>query len=55
MIAAQVADPRDIAEPQGETPPDVAMRMRAINNIRKGADPGTTWQTKNSQHRGVGN
>lgn len=55
MLAAQVADPRDIAAPQGETPADAAMRMRAINNVRKGADPTTTWTTKNSSIGSVGN
>lgn len=55
MLAAQVADPRDIATPQGETPADASMRMRAINNVRKGADPTTTWTTKNSNIGSVGN
>ena len=54
MIATQVADPRDIAEPRAETPPDASMRMRAIGNVRKGGDPGTAWQTKNSSIGSVG-
>ena len=54
MIATQVADPRDVAEPRGESPADVAMRMRAIGNVRKGADPGTNWTTKNSSIGAVG-
>ena len=54
MIAAQVADPRDIAEPRGETPPDTNMRMRAIGNVRKGSDPATQWTTKNSSIGSVG-
>lgn len=55
MIAAQVADPRDIADPQGETPPDASMRMRAIANVRKGTDPTTSWTTKNTSIGSVGN
>ncbi len=54
MIATQVADPRDLAEPRGETPADATMRMRAIGNVRKGADPATTWLTKNSNIGSVG-
>jgi pilus assembly protein CpaD len=55
MLAAQVADPRDVAEPQGETPADGAVRIRGINNVRKGTDPSTGWTTKNSNIGGVGN
>ncbi|HMN72086.1 MAG TPA: CpaD family pilus assembly protein [Rhodoblastus sp.] len=54
MIATQVADPRDLAEPRGETPADPSMRMRAIGNVRKGADPATNWLTKNSSIGSVG-
>lgn len=54
MIATQVADPRDVAEPRGETPADTSMRMRAIGNVRKGTDPGTNWTTKNSSIGAVG-
>lgn len=53
-LATQVADPRDLAQPRGETPPDTSMRMRAIGNVRKGADPATSWQTKNSNIGSVG-
>lgn len=55
MIATQVADPRDIAEPQGESPPDGAIRIRGIAKVRTGADPATTWSTKNSNIGAVGN
>ncbi len=55
MLAAQVADPRDIATPQGETPPDGGMRLRAIGAVRRGADPATTWTTRNSNIGSVGN
>ncbi len=54
MIAAQVADPRDLASPRGETPADVNMRMRAIGNVRKGVDPSTKWDVRNTNIGGVG-
>jgi pilus assembly protein CpaD len=54
MIATQVADPRDITEPRAESPADATMRIRGIGNVRKGADPGTAWQTKNSSIGSVG-
>jgi len=54
-LAAQVADPRDLAAPRGETPADVEARMRAIGSIRKGADPSTKWMTKATSISGVGN
>ena len=47
-LAAQVADSRDLAGPRGETPSDVAMRTRAITNVRNGTDPGTSWKTQNT-------
>lgn len=55
MFAQQVADPRDMASPRGETQADVNMRMRAIGNVRKGNDPGTKWQVKNANIGGLGN
>ncbi len=55
MIATQVADPRDIAEPRGEAPSDMSMRLRAITNIRKGDDPATNWKMKNTSIGSVGN
>lgn len=55
MLAAQVADPRDLADKQGEGPKDTEMRTRAIGNVRKGTDPGTAWTTKNSSIGAVGN
>lgn len=33
-LAAQIADPRDIVDPRGETPQDVETRMRAITALR---------------------
>ena len=39
-FAAQVADPRDLVTPQGETPADTAMRVRGIESLRKGEEPG---------------
>ncbi len=55
MIASQVADPRDIAEPRGEARADMAMRMRGIVNVRKGEDPSTNWKMKNTSIGAVGN
>jgi pilus assembly protein CpaD len=54
MIATQVADPRDIAGPRAETPPDATIRMRGIGAVRKGSDPTTQWQTRNSSIGSVG-
>jgi pilus assembly protein CpaD len=53
-MAAQVADPRDLVGPRGERPADTNMRIRAIENVRKGVDPGTKWETKNSGIGAVG-
>ena len=47
-FAAQVADPRDLVTPRAEQPSDVAMRTRAIGNVRQGKDPGTEWKVQNS-------
>jgi pilus assembly protein CpaD len=47
-IASQVADGRDLVGPRAADPSDVQMRMRAIGDVRKGADPGTNWTIKNS-------
>ncbi len=44
-LAAQVDDPRDFVEPRALGPSDVAMRMRAIEAVRDGKDPGTDWKT----------
>jgi len=54
VLAAQVADPRDLVGPQAETPMDTAMRARGIETIRKGTDPSTTWQTKTTAISSVG-
>lgn len=53
-LAVQVADPRDLTSPRGERPADTNMRIRAIENVRKGIDPGTKWETKNSGIGAVG-
>ena len=45
-LAAQVADPRDLAQSRASGPGDVAMRLRAIGDVREGKDPGTDWKTK---------
>ena len=54
-FAAQVADPRDLVGPRAEEPNDVAMRTRAITQLRRGADPGTKWGTQGSNIGQVGN
>lgn len=54
MVAAQVADPRDLAAPRGDQPTDTAFRTRAITNVRQGRDPGTEWKTRNTSIGGVG-
>lgn len=53
-FAAQVADPRDLANPRGETASDIEMRMRGIEKIRKGEDPSTNWRLKGSTISSVG-
>jgi pilus assembly protein CpaD len=54
MLANQVANPRDLVNPQGETPGDSAMRTRAITKVRTGDDPSTKWTVKNSSIGTVG-
>jgi pilus assembly protein CpaD len=44
-LAAQVDDPRDLAQSRASSPPDEEMRLRAIGDVRKGQDPGTDWKT----------
>jgi pilus assembly protein CpaD len=44
-MAAQVDDPRDFVQSRALAASDVAMRTRAIENVRKGEDPGTMWTT----------
>jgi pilus assembly protein CpaD len=46
VLAAQVDDPRDFARARALGPSDEQMRLRAIGNVRKGADPGTAWSTQ---------
>jgi pilus assembly protein CpaD len=53
-LSAQLADPRDLLSPRGETPQDIETRMRAINKVRAGADPSTGWVTKSGAISGVG-
>jgi hypothetical protein len=31
---------------RASTPPDETMRLRAIERVRQGADPGTDWKTE---------
>jgi len=54
MIAAQVEDPRDFVRAGAMGPSDVQMRLRAINDVRQGQDPGTNWKIQNSAIGQVG-
>ncbi len=54
MMAAQTADPRDLVTPRGEEPADTQIRSRAIESIRKGNDPSTTWGTRTTTISNVG-
>jgi pilus assembly protein CpaD len=42
-FAQQVSDPRDFATARAEAPSDVIMRTRAIEAVRKGSSPATSW------------
>jgi pilus assembly protein CpaD len=53
-LAAQVADPRDLVEPQAMGNGDVEMRIRAIGKVRQGSDPGTNWLIKTTPIGSVG-
>jgi pilus assembly protein CpaD len=53
-LAAQVADPRDLIAPRGESPSDIEMRMRGIGNVRKGEPPDTKWSTHAASISSVG-
>jgi len=53
-LAAQVHDPRDLAQSRSSDPPDVSMRLRAIGDVREGKDPGTAWKTQNTAIGQVG-
>jgi pilus assembly protein CpaD len=53
-LAAQIADPRDLVQARASTPPDETMRLRAIQQVRKGQDPGTDWKTQNTTIGTVG-
>jgi len=54
-MAAQIDDPRDLVQARALAPPDTDMRMRAIQQVRKGADPGTDWKTQLTAIGTVGN
>ncbi len=54
MLAAQIDDPRDLARARAVTEPDVEMRLRAIDAVRKGNDPGTNWKIQNTAIGTVG-
>jgi pilus assembly protein CpaD len=54
-LASQIDDPRDLVQARGSTPPDEAMRLRGIEQVRKGEDPGTNWKTQLTAIGTVGN
>jgi pilus assembly protein CpaD len=54
-FAAQVADPRDLVAPRAEQPSDLAIRTRAIGDVRQGNDPSTKWTVQNSDIGQLGN
>jgi pilus assembly protein CpaD len=45
-LASQIDDPRDLVQARASTPPDEVMRLRAIEKVRAGNDPGTDWKTE---------
>ena len=51
MVAAQVADPRDLMGPAAETPPDSQIVGRAIDAVRQGKDPGTSLDHAEQQYQ----
>lgn len=53
-LAAQIADPRDLLSPRGQTPSDIEMRMRAIDKLRNGDDPSTNWRLKGTSISNIG-
>lgn len=53
-LSAQIADPRDLAGPRGDTPADTITRMRAIDKIREGQDPSTKWPDQEQKISKVG-
>lgn len=53
-LSAQVADPRDLANPRGATPSDIELRMRNINKMRNGQEPSTMWRLKATDISQVG-
>lgn len=55
-LAAQVADPRDLARPRAESRIDTIKRTRGIEDLRKAKDPSTTWTQQGTRiNQGVGN
>jgi len=45
-LAAQIDDPRDFVRARSLGPSDDAMRLRAIQEVRNGQDPGTNWSVQ---------
>ena len=53
-LAQQVSDPRDFATPRAEAASDVIMRTRAIEAVRKGSSPATSWAVTGTNIGGAG-
>jgi pilus assembly protein CpaD len=53
-LAAQIDDPRDLVQARGSTAPDETMRLRAIQKVRQGQDPGTDWKVQTTTIGTVG-
>ncbi|MDR3408190.1 MAG: CpaD family pilus assembly protein [Methylovirgula sp.] len=54
MFAAQVADPRDLVGPRAEDASDTVFRTYAIDQLRAGKDPSTTWNTSGTSINPIG-
>lgn len=54
IFAAQVADPRDLVGPRAEDPADTVFRTYAIDQVRAGKDPATTWVTTGTSINPIG-
>jgi pilus assembly protein CpaD len=54
MMAAQLADPRDLVGPRAEDAPDTEFRTYAIDKVRTGNDPSTSWKSSGTAISSVG-
>jgi pilus assembly protein CpaD len=54
MLASQIDDPRDLARARANGDGDSDMRLRGIQAVRQGQDPGTSWKVQNTTIGQVG-